>query len=128
MKIDFIPFQIGEQYENWEFDLEPVYSEVMYDKYFYYKNDITTMLGIPVKSIYLAFSLDILFQVEYHFYPAFSTELITKLFENLSTGLFKAKEDRIEWENTKSCVVLEIPNETDEMILRVIDKFYIEDL
>jgi hypothetical protein len=66
MNIDFIPFQIGEQYENWEFDLEPVILDLKksYDKYRYFKNDITEILEVEVQDIFLYFSLDMLFRVE----------------------------------------------------------------
>ncbi len=64
MKTDFIPFQIGMQYENWEFDLEPISSSRTYDKYQYIKNDITILFDIEIQHIYLYFNLDILNLVE----------------------------------------------------------------
>ncbi|MDR6299918.1 hypothetical protein [Mesonia maritima] len=64
MEIDFIPFKIGMQYENWEFDLEPIKFAKYFDKYKYIKSNYSKLLDINVNSIYLFFNLDILFRVE----------------------------------------------------------------
>lgn len=60
MKNKYLPFQIGEQYENWEFDLE--ISEVDkikgYDSYFYIRE--INFLGVCPRYVELIFSLDIL--------------------------------------------------------------------
>jgi hypothetical protein len=68
MKTDFIPFKIGMEYENWEFDLEPVENTLEYDKYIYFKNDITSVFGFEVSKIFLYFSWDILVKVEIYIY------------------------------------------------------------
>ena len=66
MKIDFIPFQIGMQYEHWELDLESVNSgfNLPLDKYIYFKKDITQLFTLEVQQIYLYFTWDTLFKVE----------------------------------------------------------------
>jgi len=59
-----LPFKIGMQYENWEFDLEPIEFAQYYDKYEYIKNDIPFVLAEKGEHIYLYFKLDILFRIE----------------------------------------------------------------
>lgn len=60
MNNNHLPFQIGEHYENWEFDLEVLDVEIKkgYDSYIYIKE--TVFLGIKPTIIRLTFSLDIL--------------------------------------------------------------------
>ncbi|UGU14234.1 hypothetical protein LS482_10970 [Sinomicrobium kalidii] len=69
METDFIPFQIGMQYDNWEFDLEPLELAEYYEKYEYTRGDIKDVLGVEIEHIYLYFKLDILFRVEIVFKP-----------------------------------------------------------
>ena len=128
MNIDFIPFKIGEQYENWEFDLEPVYDEIRYDRYKYYKNDIKQIYDIPIQNIYLSFNLDILFEIEYQLKAQYFIPLKTYLINALSSGVFKEFHNLLEWENTKICVIVEIPRKSETVILRVIDKNYYHSL
>ncbi len=59
MKINFIPFKIGEQYENWEFDLEPVKTTNTYDQYRYFKKD-TFMLKKNLYIFYIQVHLNFL--------------------------------------------------------------------
>lgn len=68
MRTDFIPFKIGMEYENWEFDLEPIENTLEYDKYLYFKNDITSVFGFEVSKIFLYFSWDILVKVEIYIF------------------------------------------------------------
>ncbi|MBS9766540.1 MAG: hypothetical protein KGV44_03235 [Flavobacteriaceae bacterium] len=63
MKVTEIPFKIGMQYENWEFDLELVATKKSYEIYEYIKGNITKINGSEVEYIYLYFELDILFKV-----------------------------------------------------------------
>jgi len=63
MNIDKLPFKIGMQYENWEFDLDIIETE-RYDKYKYNKNDIDTLFELAIQDVFLTFDLDILFKVE----------------------------------------------------------------
>lgn len=101
MKIDFIPFQIGEQYENWEFDLEPVKTTKTYDQYKYLKADQRELFYIPINQILLTFNLDILFQVEYQFETKYFQQLKNRLIEYLTTGTFRDYGNRFEWENVE---------------------------
>jgi len=64
MDLEEIPFKIGMQYENWEFDLEPVKFDGNNVAYKYIKGDIKTILGKPIKCIYLYFNFDTLYRVE----------------------------------------------------------------
>ncbi len=67
MDLEDLPFKIGMQYENWEFDLEPVEFAEYYDKYIYIKSDFSELLGFSVVASYLYFKLDILFKIEIFF-------------------------------------------------------------
>ncbi len=64
MKITEIPFKIGMQYENWEFDLELVDTKRGYEIYEYTKGDITKINGSKVEHINLYFELDILIRID----------------------------------------------------------------
>ncbi len=64
MKKHNLPFKLGMQYENWEFDLEPIpdkykgrdsYKYIGKEKFYYY--------GYEVRGIKLTFELDILVEV-----------------------------------------------------------------
>ncbi len=66
MELDLIPFKIGMQYENWEFELEPYSISKATDTYKYIGNE-KRILGIEAKLILLSFNLDILEEVEYYF-------------------------------------------------------------
>ena len=67
MDLKDLPFKIGMQYENWEFDLEPIELAEYYDKYSYIKTDISKILDFDLEKIYLYFKLDILFKIEIKF-------------------------------------------------------------
>ena len=60
MKKDKLPFQIGNHYENWEFDLEPSDMERIlgFDSYFYIRE--LSFLGIIPRYAELVFCWDIL--------------------------------------------------------------------
>ncbi len=67
-----LKFVIGEQYENYEFDLESVdlglSLTLMYDCYKYIKGDFKTLFDLEItKEIYLLFNADILSAVAYRF-------------------------------------------------------------
>ena len=81
MEIDKLPFKIGMQYENWEFDLDIIETE-KYDKYRYNKNDIKMLFGFEIKEIFLTFDLDILFKVEILFNNKISLFLIENKYLN----------------------------------------------
>ena len=60
MKNNKLPFQIGKQYENWEFDLEPTEKERIlgFDSYIYIRELL--FLGVIPRYVELIFSWDIL--------------------------------------------------------------------
>ena len=60
MKNNKLPFQIGNHYENWEFDLEPTEKERIlgFDSYFYFRELL--FLGVIPRYVELIFSWDIL--------------------------------------------------------------------
>lgn len=59
MNTDALPFQLGMQYENWEFDLEPIKDRISgYDSYIYLKE--ISILGAKSKRIELIFYWEIL--------------------------------------------------------------------
>jgi hypothetical protein len=60
MKKDKLPFQIGNHYENWEFDLEPIEKEriIGFDSYIYIRELL--FLGVIPRYVELIFSWDIL--------------------------------------------------------------------
>ncbi len=64
MKLNKLPFRIGEQYENWEFDLELVNAKSSYEVYNYAKGDIKKLNGETIEYIHLYFELDILFKIK----------------------------------------------------------------
>ena len=65
-------FTIGEQYENYEFDLkskgEKTVNGICYEIYLYEKGDFKTLFGLPIsRGIVLLFNADILSAVYYRF-------------------------------------------------------------
>lgn len=97
MDIDFIPFQLGMEYDNWEFDLESDYETTEFERYLYVKNDIDTILDIPVERIYLSFNADILFMVECEFTGEYFFSLKSKLGVILGKGTFQDFGNCVEW-------------------------------
>lgn len=93
MKTDFIPFKIGMEYENWEFDLEPVENTLEYDKYLYFKNDITSIFGFEVSKIFLYFSWDILIKVEIYFNTNYSKKDFLQFVECIGNNI-EGKQSR----------------------------------
>lgn len=62
--INKLPFKIGMQYENWEFDLELVDTKRSCEVYNYTKGDIKIFNEELIEYIHLYFELDILFKIE----------------------------------------------------------------
>lgn len=60
MKNNKLPFQIGNHYENWEFDLEPTEKKRIlgFDSYIYFRELL--FLGVIPRYVELIFSWDIL--------------------------------------------------------------------
>lgn len=64
MDLEEIPFKIGMQYENWEFELDILPDRIKgKDSYLYIGNKITELYGFKVAKIELLFNLDILEEV-----------------------------------------------------------------
>lgn len=85
MKQQYLPFAIGEHYENWEFDLEVLDIERMkgYDSYIYIR-EIVFLRAIP-RYVELIFSWDILEAVILVF--SFSNSSKVNNFKNSLDGL-----------------------------------------
>ncbi len=79
-----LKFTIGEQYENYEFDLKDFGSKTIngltYEIYLYNKGTFQTLFGLPVKSILLYFNADILSCVEYRFEEKYVKILAKELY------------------------------------------------
>ena len=59
MKTNILPFQLGMEYENWEFDLEPINDRIKgYDSYSYIKDN--SIPGVKLKNVELIFYWEIL--------------------------------------------------------------------
>lgn len=135
MKIDFIPFQIGMQYENLEFDLEPIELDIKlpYDKYVYFKKDITELFGVEVQSIYLYFNLDILFKVEVIFKPKKPVQefihLATQLEKKYGNQVLSSSEDLLKlsktWKDPKKHLIVEHHFKSNKIHLIFIDLKYL---
>lgn len=83
MNIEELPFKTGMQYENWEFDLEPVEFDGNNVKYRYLKHDIPTVIGETVEAIYLYFNFDILYRLEVVFSSADKLNTFTHILSGL---------------------------------------------
>ena len=100
MKNNKLPFQIGNHYENWEFDLEPTEKERIlgFDSYIYFRELL--FLGVIPRYVELIFSWDILKVVL--FTVDFKTKQIIFLFKdsldlkNIKSNQFYIKEQLIE--------------------------------
>ena len=100
MKNNKLPFQIGNHYENWEFDLEPTEKERIlgFDSYIYFRELL--FLGVIPRYVELIFSWDILKVV------LFTVDFKTKQeiylfkdsldFEFIKSNQFYIKEQLIE--------------------------------
>lgn len=70
MKNKKLPFEIGEQYELNEFNLEYIETKLIgeyeYQVYRYIKNDKPVILGFKIKEIRLYYNADILERVKYY--------------------------------------------------------------
>ncbi|WP_420572945.1 hypothetical protein [Kordia sp.] len=134
MKIDFIPFQIGMQYENWEFDLEPINLsfKISYDQFIYFKKDIKELFGIEIQDIHLYFNLDILFKVEIIFKSKNQVQdfiyLATELEKKYSRQVLVSKNDKLTktWKDPKKHLIIEHNFKNNQLKLMVLDKKYIE--
>lgn len=114
MKIDFIPFQIGMQYENWEFDLDAGEDLVICERYRYIKDDILEILGVPISDIYLYFNADILVRVDLKFQKGTQPKTFIELAVTLESKygrqlLFSDNEKSTlykKWNDVNKCILL----------------------
>ena len=134
MKIGFIPFQIGMQYENWEFDLEPINLsfKISQDQYIYFKKDIKELFGLEIQLIYLYFSLDILFKVEIIYKSKNQVQdfiyLATELEKKYNRQVLISKNDKLTktWKDIKKLLIIEHDFKNNQLKLVVVYKKYIE--
>lgn len=98
MKNKFLPFQIGEEYENWEFDLEPMSNEKIpgYDSYLYLW--IKPFMHIIANRMELIFQLDILQAVKLDIEPITSIEIDELV--NLMLMCFGPYNENVQEEST----------------------------
>lgn len=61
MNLDTLPFKIGMEYENWEFELDVIEDKLIgRDSYLYIGNEVTELYGFKIERIELIFYWDIL--------------------------------------------------------------------
>jgi len=132
MKIDFTPFQIGMQYENWEFDLEPIDTDTLYDKYWYFKDDIKSLLDLEGFKIYLYFDWDILFKVEVTFEINNPRSSFIYLGRKLGLKYGNEKNNHVDktrvikvWKDIRKHLILEHNLQTDLVSLIVVGVEYL---
>ena len=123
MKNDKLPFQIGNHYENWEFDLEPIEKERIlgFDSYIYFRELL--FLGVIPRYVELIFSWDILKVV------IFTVDFKTKQeiylfkdsldFEFIKSNQFYIKEQLIERFELDKSIELWLVNLQDSYRLEI---------
>lgn len=85
MKKPSIPFKLGMEYENWEFDLEILPDRLEgYDSYRYIGNNFNNFLNYPTEETELIFSFEILVAVIIKFKGELSFDISKQL---KSTGI-----------------------------------------
>lgn len=96
---DFFPFRLGEQYDNWEFDLlatgEVLENEISYEIY-EFVGERPALFDIKPSKIELLFNADILEKVVYYF-----ESNLVKHFEQLfsDSGILSIKLDYVKAED-----------------------------
>lgn len=88
---DLLRFKIGEQYEKYEFDLEPIdrlkVEKHVYDRYKYCGNDLKTLFGEEIdRDIHLLFNADVLCAVFYRFSNQLFFKLVSAIEGHLPTN------------------------------------------
>ena len=123
MKNNKLPFQIGNHYENWEFDLEPTEKERIlgFDSYIYFRELL--FLGVIPRYVELIFSWDILKVV------IFTVDFKTKQeiylfkdsldFEFIKSNQFYIKEQLIERFELDKSIELWLVNLQDSYRLEI---------
>ena len=127
MIIDFIPFQIGMDYEHWEFDLEFLEDLHICEKYKYLRYDITEVLDNPVEVIYLYFNWDVLVRVDVEIQnfknPMIFINIVASLEEKygkqvLSSNIENTVIQKL-WKDTKKILTIqqELTSNTIKLVL-----------
>ena len=115
MIIDFIPFQIGMDYEHWEFDLEFIEDIHTCEKYKYIKHDITEVLSNPIEVLYLYFNCDVLVRVDVEFQnfgiPMTFINIVASLEDKYGKQVLSSNPENTLiqklWKDTKKYLVLQ---------------------
>lgn len=114
MKTDFIPFQLGEGYENWEFYLNEFEDLIICDKYKYIGTDFLSILGQTIKCVYLYFNTDMLVRVNVILKAKKSQEFIDisdklnyKMKKKGRLNYLQKKILQKEWRGKKSLLALQ---------------------
>ncbi len=135
MNIDELPFKIGMQYENWEFDLDIIETE-KYDKYRYNKNDLHILLGLAIQDVFLTFDLDILFRIEITLEPNENLNQLKKSLNevfvkhglevaNCKTNSSDSKSEfNITWRDGKNILILINDIKTNSLNLYINNEKY----
>ncbi len=115
-----LKFTIGEQYENYEFDLKDFGSKTIngltYEIYLFTKGTSQTLFGLPVKSVLLYFNADILSCVEYEFEGNQFNYLVNEIDSYLVIGITHNISKKTVFKLNKE-VVLEIIVENKEITI-----------
>lgn len=115
-----LKFTIGEQYENYEFDLKDFGSKTInglaYEIYLYDKDNFQTLFGLPIKSILLYFNADILSCVEYEFEGNQFDYLLDRISNYLDIDISQKASKKAVFKLNKE-VVLEIRVENKEITI-----------
>ncbi len=95
-----IPFQIGMQYENWEFDLDILPGRIKgYDSYLYVGEKFTYFLNYPTDRIELLFNADVLEMVIITVKNINHSEFIEKVSNSLPKYLHNKIEYKYKYSN-----------------------------
>ena len=134
MKNNKLPFQIGNHYENWEFDLEPIEKERIlgFDSYIYLRELL--FLGVIPRYVELIFSWDILKVVL--FTVDFKTKQDLELFKDsldfefIKSNQFYIKEQLIERFELDKSIELWLVNLQDNYRVKISygDTKYLRDI
>ena len=132
MKTDFIPFQLGEEYDNFEFYLNEFEDLIICDKYKYIGVDFLSILGQTIKCIYLYFNSDILVRVDVILkakkaqkFIEISEVLNDKMRREGRLNYLQKKILQMEWFGNKSLLVLQGNLEENSLCIILTKKKYL---
>lgn len=120
MNSDELPFEIGEDYENWEFDLEVLHYERIpfYDSYLY-NGEVKKFLNFSPQKTELIFHWDVLeiviltfIELEDNTRQELNRKL--KLLHKISSSREDSRCDYFKYKSKrlKYCVIFQVPNKT----------------